>query len=408
MGRVWDPARESAVTVSVDLTGEEPDVGLVGAEAVPFLDLGRMHAPIEDEILAAWRDILRTGVFVGGPHVSGFEAEMARFLGVEHAVGVANGTDAIALGLKALGLSRGDEVITAANTFFATVEGIVHAGGVPVLVDVEPHTATIDPAAVDRAVTPRTRFIVPVHLYGQPADMGGIGAVAEAYGLKVLEDNAQALGARYRGRRTGSLGHAAATSFYPGKNLGALGDGGAVTTDDPEVAARVRVLAQHGQIRKYEHVEVGQNSRLDALQAVALRLKLPLLDSWNDDRRLTARIFRDFLAGGEVELPVEAEERHHVYHLFVIRHEERDRLASELAEKGISTGLHYPVPIHLTPPFRQLGEGVGSFPVAERWARTGLSLPMFPGMRSDEILATVLAVVSSTRSRSLAHSGPTH
>lgn len=402
VGGVWGRPRESAAAISIDITGDEPNVDIDGAKEVPFLDLGRVHAPIGEAILAAWRDILRTGVFVGGPHVAAFEAELARFVGVGHAVGVANGTDAIALGLRALGLAPGDEVITAANTFFATVEGIVQAGGSPVLVDVEPESATIDPVAVDRAVTSRTRFVVPVHLYGQPADMAGIAAVAEVHGLRVLEDNAQALGAWLRGRRTGSLGHAAATSFYPGKNLGALGDGGAVTTDDPDVAARVRLLAQHGQVRKYEHVEVGVNSRLDAVQAAALRLKLPFLDAWNDDRRLTARIYSDFLAGEDVELPGEADGRHHVYHLFVIRHEERDRLAAELAERGISTGLHYPTPIHLTRPFRHLGNGVGSFPVAERWARTGLSLPMFPGMRSDEILATVLAV-SRTGRRAVAH-----
>ena len=306
-------------------------------------------------------------------------------MGTSCAVGVANGTDAITLALKGLGIQPGDEVITAANTFFATVEAIVHAGGVPVLADVDPTTATIDPNAIEEAITPRTRFIIPVHLYGQPADMDPIMAIADYHDLLVVEDNAQALGAIYRGRRTGSIGHAGAVSFYPGKNLGATGDGGAVTTNSHEVARAIRMLANHGSLTKYNHVAVGYNSRLDAIHASALSIKLRHLDRWNAGRQQVAAAYASRLSGLPIDLPEVGLDRTHVYHLFVVRHHDRSYLQKSLDTAGVSTGLHYPTPIHLTGPFEHLGNGPGSFPISEDWASRGLSLPMFPELGVDSI-----------------------
>jgi dTDP-4-amino-4,6-dideoxygalactose transaminase len=361
---------------------------------VPFLDLPAQHRALEDEIIEAWRDLLRSAAFVGGAVVKRFESELAAFVGTDHAVGVANGTDAIMLALEALGIEPGDEVITAANTYFATVEAIVHAGGTPVLVDVDPATATIDPAAIEAAVTERTRFIVPVHLYGRPADMDPIMRLAARHDLFVVEDNAQAIGANYRGRRTGAIGHAAATSFYPGKNLGGTGDGGAVTTGDPEVAERIRVLGNHGQSDKNSHIAIGYNSRLDAVQAAALQIKLRHLEEWNERRRRVAVAYGEALGDTALTLPVTDDDIEHVYHLYVVRHPERDALARHLARRGIGTGMHYPTPIHLFPPFAHLGAGAGTFPVSERWASELLSLPMGPTVSDDDVAATAMAVKS--------------
>lgn len=354
-------------------------------ERVPFLDLALQHKDLKDEILAQWSAILDTAGFIGGHHVDEFEEELARFVGTSCAVGVANGTDAITLALKGLGLQEGDEVITAANTFFATVEAIVHAGGVPVLVDVDPTTATIDPDAIEDAITPRTRFIIPVHLYGQPADMDAIMAIADHHDLLVIEDNAQAIGAVYRGRKTGSIGHAGALSFYPGKNLGATGDGGAVTTNSHELARAIRMLANHGSLTKYTHVAVGYNSRLDAIHASALSIKLRHLDDWNQGRQQVAASYADRLGNLPIDLPEVGMDRTHVYHLYVVRHHDRSYLQRTLDTAGVSTGLHYPTPIHLTGPFEHLGNGPGSFPVSEDWASRGLSLPMFPGLEAGKI-----------------------
>lgn len=355
------------------------------SERVPFLDLALQHREIKNEILAQWSSILDTAGFIGGHHVDEFEEELARYVGTSCAVGVANGTDAITLALKGLGLQEGDEVITAANTFFATVEAIVHAGGVPVLVDVDPTTATIDPSAIEDAITPRTRFIIPVHLYGQPADMDAIMAIADYHDLLVIEDNAQAIGALYRGRRTGSIGHAGAVSFYPGKNLGATGDGGAVTTNSHELARAIRMLANHGSLTKYNHVAVGYNSRLDAIHASALSIKLRHLDQWNQGRQQVAATYASQLSDLPIDLPAVGLDRTHVYHLYVVRHHDRSYLQRTLDSAGIATGLHYPTPIHLTGPFEHLGSGPGSFPVSEDWASRGLSLPMFAGLDTDQI-----------------------
>jgi dTDP-4-amino-4,6-dideoxygalactose transaminase len=376
------PRDADETDIVVDLRASEPR-GV--AERVPFADLVAQHEPIKAEILAEWERILSTAGFIGGSPVDTFEQSLASYVGTDFAIGVANGTDAIMLALRALGIERGDEVITAANTFFATVEAISHAGGSPVLVDVDPDTATIDPDAIEAAITPRTRFIVPVHLYGQPADMDPIMKIAERHDLLVVEDNAQAIGATYHGRPTGSIGHASAVSFYPGKNLGAAGDAGAVTTDSHEVARQVRILGNHGSRTKYEHIEIGYNSRLDALQAAALSVKLRYLDEWNERRRSAASAYAELLAGQDIELPYEAPGRTHVYHLYVVRHALRDQLRAELGAARIDTGLHYPTPIHLTAPYEHLGHGPGTFPAAEAWSHQGLSLPMFPDLDRDRV-----------------------
>ena len=375
----------------IDFRGGDTAVELLPGP-VSFLDLRTQHRALQGEILEAWGAILRDGAFIGGQQVAQFEDSLAEYVGVDHAIGVANGTDAIMLALKALGLQPGDEVITAANTFVATVEAIVHAGGEPVLVDVDPVTATIDPAAIEAAVTERTRFIVPVHLYGQAADMDAVMAVASRHELLVVEDNAQALGAIYHGAPTGSIGDAAATSFYPGKNLGGAGDGGAVTTKDEAVAENIRVLANHGQRGKNDHSEIGYNSRLDALQAAVLSIKLPYLDAWNERRREIASLYADLLGDTGLELPVTAESRDHVYHLYVVRHRDRGALAQGLGDHQIGTGMHYPIPVHFMEPFAHLGEGRGTFPMAESWAREVLSLPMGPSMSNDDVSMAARAV----------------
>jgi dTDP-4-amino-4,6-dideoxygalactose transaminase len=362
---------------------------------VPFIDLQSQHQLLAEEILDAWRGLLETSAFIGGAAVAGFEADLADYVGTDHAIGVANGTEAITLALLAGGLQPGDHVITAANTFFATVEAITHAGGVPVLADVDAETGTISPEAFERAITPRTKFVIPVHLYGQAADMDAINAVAAERGITVIEDNAQALGARYKGRRTGSLGHAASTSFYPGKNLGACGDGGAITTSDPDLARRIRILANHGQQAKYNHVAIGFNSRLDALQAAALSIKIRRLDEWNAARRAIAATYDRGLDQLGVRRPIEAFGREHVYHLYVIRESNRAALQADLEERGIGTGLHYPVPIHLTPPYRHLGHGPGSFPNSEDWSASGLSLPMHPHLTMEDTASVLHALRES-------------
>jgi len=385
-------AREHDQQIFVDLRTDATVIALE-RQGVPFIDLPQQHEALEAEILAAWGRILKAGAFIGGSAVDSFEKSLATYLNAHHAVGVANGTDAIMLALKALGIKPGDEVITAANTFFATVEAITHAGGTPVLVDVRSDTATIDPEAIRAAITPRTRFIVPVHLYGQSADMDEIMKIANEHNLLVVEDNAQAIGAKYHGRRTGGIGHAGAISFYPGKNLGATGDAGAVTTNDPDVAGRVRILADHGLESKHNHVDIGHNSRLDALQAAALSIKLKHLDDWNHRRHLVAEQYRTLIDHPALIHPVTAGRRTHVFHLYVVRIPDRDEVRASLADHGIATGLHYPTPIHLTQPFSQLGNGKGSFPVAERWASEGLSLPIFPEM-SEKQIDTVAASIT--------------
>ncbi len=357
--------------------------------AIPFLNLAAANRRVAAEIQPLWDEILTAASFIGGRFVADFEREFAAFTDSGFAVGVANGTDAITLGLQALGVGAGDEVIVPAHTFVATAEAVAWAGAVPVLADVNRLTATIDPAAVAAAVTSRTRAVVPVHLYGQPADMAGVRAVAARHGLAILEDAAQAHGATYQGRPVGSLGDAAAFSFYPGKNLGACGDAGAITTDLTDVAAAARTVADHGQTAKHDHHVLGMNSRLDALQAAALIVKLAHLPKWNHRRQEIACLYEGLLAGTDVTLPATAADRTHVFHLYVIRHPERDRLQEGLVRRGVGVGLHYPKPIHLHPAFAHLGYGPGAFPEAEAWAAECLSLPMCPELEDGQVEAVV-------------------
>jgi len=359
--------------------------GTVENAKIPFVDLASLHAELHDEILAAWSQILKSAAFIGGHAVERFETDFATFTGARRAVGLGSGTDAIRLALLAMDVRPGDEVVTVPHTFIATTEAITQAGGRPVFVDVDEATGTLDPALVERALTPKTRVLLPVHLYGQTADMAPLLDIARRRGLRVLEDACQAHGAEYHGRRAGSLADAAAFSFYPGKNLGACGEAGAVTTDDDDLAGKIRRLRDHGQREKYLHESEGFNARLDALQAVVLTLKLKHIDAWTEARRGHARRYLEALAGTELELPHEAAGRRHVYHLFVVRHRTRDRLRERLEARGIGTGLHYPVPLHLQQAYAHLGLGPGSFPHSERWAFSGLSLPMFPSLTEAQV-----------------------
>ncbi len=348
-----------------------------GTTTIPFLDLAAQHAEVADAVTADLAELFAGAGFIGGPQVAAFEREYARFCGVEHCVGVANGTDAVELALRALGVGAGAEVITAANTFVATVEAIIRTGATPVLVDVDEDTLLIDPDAVGAAVTTRTAAIVPVHLYGQMAPAELIASAAP--GIPVVEDAAQSQGATRHGRVSGSVGALAATSFYPGKNLGAAGDAGAVTTDDARLARVVRMTGNHGSERKYEHELFGFNSRLDAIQAIVLRHKLARLGDWNRARRGIAARYTGLLGDVEgVRLPVVAPGNEHVWHLYVVRVAERDRVLDELHGCGVGAGLHYPQPVHLSRGYADLGYRVGAFPVTERAAGELLSLPIFP------------------------------
>ncbi len=358
---------------------------------VPFVDLAAQHRSIKDETDAALARVVAGSAFIGGTEVGAFEDELARFCGEGLVTAsCANGTDAIYLALRALGIGPGDEVITVSHTFIATAEAIGLTGARPVFVDVLEDTLLMDPDAAAAAVTPRTRALLPVHLYGQICDMERLGALAKRHGLALVEDAAQAHGATFRGRRAGTFGDAAAFSFYPGKNLGAWGDGGAVVSRDATLVEKIRVLSNHGRIEKYVHAEAGVNSRLDGIQAAVLRIKLRRLDAWNARRREHAASYARALQG--VRLPVVAPGAEHVWHLYVVRSEERDRLKARLGEKEIETGIHYPLPLHLQPAYAHLGIREGSLPVTERAAREILSLPMFPEL-DEEAIARVAAAV---------------
>ncbi len=353
---------------------------------VPFLDLPVQYRQIESELRPVLDDIMRRGAFIGGPEVESFEREFAEFCGSRHCVGLSSGTDALRFALMAIGLAPGDEVVTVANTFIATTEAVTQAGGVPVFVDVDPATATMDPAQLAAAITPRTRAVLPVHLYGQPADMDPILAVAAQHGLTVIEDACQAHGALYRGRAAGSMGAFGAFSFYPGKNLGAFGDAGAIVTDSDEGARTIRMLREHGQVRKYYHDMEGYTGRLDAIQAAVLRLKLRRLAEWTRARQANARVYDELLEGiPGLERIRQAEGRRSVYHLYVVLVDDRDGLQRALAEKGIGTGLHYPLPLHLQNAYAHRGIGRGRLPVTERMAERLLSLPMFAELTREQI-----------------------
>ena len=350
----------------------------VGTDAIPLVDLQAAHLEVAEEISGGFRRILASGAFIKGPEVAAFEREYAAFCGIAHCVGVANGTDAIELALRAIGVQAGAEVILPANTFVATAEAIVRAGARPAFADIDPDHLLLDPVSAAKAVSTDTAAMVPVHLYGQLAPMDAL-ATAAGSGAAIVEDAAQAQGATQGGKPPGSFGLAAGTSFYPGKNLGAYGDAGAVMTDSADLAQRVRLLGDHGSERKYEHVQLGFNSRMDALQAVVLRAKLHRLEEWNERRRQAAARYDDLLAGiDEVILPRTAHGNVHVWHLYVIQVPRRDHVVQVLNEMGVRAAIHYPVAVHLQPPFRGYGYGPGDFPVAEAAADHIVSLPLYP------------------------------
>lgn len=361
---------------------------MTATRTIPIASASAQYATIKEEIDDAALRVLESGWFVLGEEVRAFEAEFAAYCGTAHAIGVGNGTDALMLGLRALGVGPGDEVITVPMTAAFGVFAITMTGAAPVFVDIEPRTANMDPSLLEAAITPRTKAIMPVHLYGQAADLGPIMAIATRHGIPVLEDAAQAHGALWEGRRVGTVGRLGAFSFYPSKNLGANGDGGAVVTDDPDLAARVRMLHNGGQQGKYNHVIQGVNSRLDEMQAAMLRVKLARLDGWNAARRRRADRYGELLAGSAAELPERragAAPESHVWHLYAIRHPRRDALAAHLKERGIGTGVHYPTAIHMQPAFAALGIAPGTFPVAERQAREELSLPLYPELPLGDV-----------------------
>ena len=349
--------------------------------SVPFVDLARQHAEVAEEVVAGWDAVFAAGDYVGGAAVTEFEQAYADHLGVAHCVGVGNGTDALEMSLRAVGVGPGDEVILPANTFIATAEAVVRAGGRPVLVDVDDTTLLMDPALVEPAITDRTRAVIPVHLYGQAAPVELLPEAVRAAGIAVVEDAAQSQGARRHGRATGTLGDIAATSFYPAKNLGAYGDAGAVTTGSAGFARSVRLMGAHGSAVKYRHEILGFNSRLDTVQAVVLLAKLRRLARWNAERAAAADRYHRLLAEIDgVRPPVTAVGNEHVWHLYVVRVPNRDEVLAALQRKGIGAAIHYPVPVHLTPAFADLGYGPGSFEISEGSAGEILSLPMYPGI----------------------------
>jgi dTDP-4-amino-4,6-dideoxygalactose transaminase len=353
---------------------------------VPFLDLQAQYQSIRGEILSKVEEVLASGAYSGGRYVERFEEEFARFCGSPHAVGVASGTDALLLVLKALGIGPGDEVITVASTFAATAEAIRLAGAAPVFVDIDPSTYTMDPGKIAAALTGRTRAIMPVHLFGQAADMGEIVRIASARGLPVVEDACQAHGAVFDGARAGTLGTAAAFSFYPGKNLGAYGEAGAVTTGSETLAEAIRCLRNHGQVNKNTHEVLGWNARMDGLQGAILSVKLRHLEQWTADRRRVAARYTERLDGAAGILPPrEASPGRHAWHLYVVRVGERDRVLHGLEERGVQCGIHYPTPVHLQKPFLDPSRPRGSLPVSEQCAAEFLSLPLYPEMSDSAV-----------------------
>ena len=353
--------------------------------SILFFDLRAQYQSIKNEIDEAIARVLEKGCFILGEEVEAFEEEFARYCGCSYGVGVGSGTEALHLALLACGIGPGDEVITVPYTATATVAAIYLAGATPIFVDIDPTSYTIDPSQIEAAITPRTKAILPVHLYGQAADMESILAIARRYNLKVIEDAAQAHGAKYKGRPVGSLGDIACFSFYPTKNLGAYGDGGMAVTNDRALAEKIALLRQYGWKERYVSSIQGLNSRLDELQAAILRVKLRKLESWNEARRARARLYNELLADTAVTTPLEMNYGRHVYHLYVIRCKRRDELRSFLASRGIGTAVHYPVPIHLQPAYQSLGLRKGSFPMAERCAGEVLSLPLYPELEESKI-----------------------
>ena len=374
-------------------------MGRMGAEdparvsrAVPLVDLKAQHAVIAAEVQAAIDNVMSNTDFILGADVADFESEFARYCDAEHCVGLDSGMSALELGMRAMGIGAGDEVITPAGSFIASSSAISFTGATPVWVDVDRKTYNIDPALIEAAITPRTKAIMAVHLYGQPADMDRILAISRKHDLPVIEDACQSHGARYKGRRTGSMGAFGAFSFYPAKNLGAYGDAGALTTNDAELAEKVRMMRNYGQREKYDHVYLAWNRRLDTIQAAVLRVKLRHLDRWNELRRTIASLYGELLHDSGATLPYISPEVEHVYHLYVVEVDGRERVQSELGAQGISTGIHYPVPIHLQEAYREAGFGPGSFPVTESAAKRVLSLPMYPELTEDGVRRVAAAL----------------
>jgi dTDP-4-amino-4,6-dideoxygalactose transaminase len=360
---------------------------------VPFLDLNAHHAALRGELDRAVREVIDSSAFAGGPFVEKFEADFASYCGCQHAIGVGSGTEALWLSLLACGVGPGDEVITVPSTFMATAEAITYCGARPVFVDVDDRTYTMDPAGLEEAVGSRTKAIIPVHLFGQSADMDPILEFAREHDLLVIEDAAQAHGAKYKGRKVGTLGHAGCFSFYPGKNLGAFGEAGAVVTDNLELQEKIRVLRDHGQVRKYHHTMVGWNCRMDGIQAAVLSVKLQHLESGNSLRRAHALQYDEMFDGmDEVVTPFAAPYAQHVYHIYAIRVQERDEVMWLLQEKGIQCGVHYPIPVHLQKAYRSLGYTAGALPMSERTALEFISLPMFPELTEAQVQTVALGV----------------
>jgi len=361
---------------------------------IPFVDLKAQYDSIKDEIDEVIQNVLDDTSFIMGEELKKFEEEFALFCDVKYAIGVANGSDALILALKACGIGKGDEVITVPHTFISTAEAISNVGGKVVFVDIEPKTYTIDISKIEEKINEKTKAIIPVHLYGQPANMDPIMRLAKKYNLKVIEDAAQAHGAEYEGEKVGSIGDVSCFSFYPGKNLGAYGDAGIVVTDNEEIAEKVKLLRNHGRItKKYEHKIEGYSSRLDNLQAAILRVKLRYLNKWNESRRENAKKYNELLNNiSGITTPYEADYAKHVYHLYVIRAENRDKLREELRSKGIATGIHYPIPLHLQLAYNYLGYKRGDFPITEEASQKILSLPMFAeltGVQIEEIVKII-------------------
>ncbi len=363
---------------------------------VPFVDLKQQYLTVKKEVLAAVADVFESAQFVLGKEVDAFEEEFAAYCGGRYGVAVNTGTSALHLALLAAGVGPGDEVITVSMTFVATAAAVVYTGAKPVFVDVDPVTYTMDPRQIEAAITPRTKAILPVHLYGQAADMDSIVAIARRYGLAVVEDAAQAHGAEYKGRRCGSIGDLGCFSFYPGKNLGAYGEGGMVTTNNPEFARKIRILRDWGAEKKYHHALKGFNYRMEGVQGAILRVKLRYLEGWTEARRAHALAYREMLDDSGLKLPREAAGNRHVYHVYAVLTPQREELMENLNARGIQTGIHYPIPVHLQPAYADLEYKAGDFPVTERIASEELSLPMFPEMTEAQLGEVSEAVLESS------------
>lgn len=361
---------------------------------IPLLDLKAQHAPLRGDLAAAIERVLASGQFVLGAEVEAFEEHFASYCGTRFAIALNSGTSALHLALLAAGIGPGDEVITTPMTFVATAAAVLYSGARPVLVDIDPVSWTIDPERVAAAITPRTRAILPVHLHGRMAAMDELLSLADARGLAVIEDAAQAHGAELAGRRAGSIGDAGCFSFYPGKNLGACGEGGALVTDDARIADAVRLLRDWGQAGKYHHVVNGYNYRMDAIQAAILDVKLGRIEAWTEARRRHAQRYGALLAGAGIGTPQAPLDARHVYHVYAVRVPARDAVRQQLHEMGIATGIHYPVPVHLQPAYAQLGYRRGDFPIAEKLAAETLSLPMYPELSADQVDSVAQAVAS--------------